>query len=216
MFAPVGVRRRKKLSGTSGERERFSMQRKGAMSTAEAARTPIVWAEPQPTFVVWVSAVDEEHQAAVTVTAPAVSKWRASPSTRLSRTKRGTRTSGDRPIGTLTKKIHSQPAYSVSTPPRSTPIAAPEPAMRAQDAERLVALGALLEGDRADREDRGREDRAGGALQRRAAISIPADVGSPPAARRAKSAEADHEDLRRPSRSPARPPSSRNPPKVSA
>ena len=31
------------------------------------------------------------------------------------------------PTGTFTKKIHSQPAYFVSTPPSSTPTAAPLP-----------------------------------------------------------------------------------------
>jgi hypothetical protein len=55
MFAPVGVRRRKNPSGTSGERERDSMTRKAAMSTAEPASKPIVCSEPQPTFVVCVS-----------------------------------------------------------------------------------------------------------------------------------------------------------------
>ena len=36
------------------------------------------------------------------------------------------------PTGMLMKKIHSQPAYLVSTPPRSTPTAAPEPPMAPQ------------------------------------------------------------------------------------
>ena len=54
MFAPVGVRRRKKLSGTSGERERISMTMKAAIRTADPSKTPIVRREPQPTFVVCV------------------------------------------------------------------------------------------------------------------------------------------------------------------
>ena len=36
------------------------------------------------------------------------------------------------PTGTLTKKIHSQPRYFVSTPPASTPTAAPEPPIAPQ------------------------------------------------------------------------------------
>ena len=36
------------------------------------------------------------------------------------------------PTGTLTKKIHSQPRYFVSTPPSSTPTAAPEPPIAPQ------------------------------------------------------------------------------------
>ena len=45
---PVGVRRRKNPSGTSGERERVSITRKAAISSAEPARAPIVCHEPQP------------------------------------------------------------------------------------------------------------------------------------------------------------------------
>jgi hypothetical protein len=54
MLAPVGVRRLKKLSGTSGERERFSMTMKTAMRAAEATSTPIVRGELQPMLVDWV------------------------------------------------------------------------------------------------------------------------------------------------------------------
>jgi hypothetical protein len=65
----------------------------------------------------------------VTVRAPATSKCRVSSGARLSRTTLGTINKAPRPIGTLTKKIHSQPTNSVSTPPRSRPIAAPLPAI---------------------------------------------------------------------------------------
>jgi hypothetical protein len=36
------------------------------------------------------------------------------------------------PTGTLTKKIHSQPAYFVRRPPARTPTAAPEPPIAPQ------------------------------------------------------------------------------------
>ena len=68
------------------------------------------------------------------------------------------------PIGTLTKKIHSQPSVSVRTPPASTPAAPPTPAMAPQIAERLVALGALVEGRDQDREGRRGDDRGADAL----------------------------------------------------
>ena len=68
------------------------------------------------------------------------------------------------PTGRLTKKIHSQPAHSVSTPPKRTPAAAPDAADGAPDAERLVALRALREGRRDDRERRRGDDRGADAL----------------------------------------------------
>ena len=49
------------------------------------------------------------------------------------------------PTGTLTKKIHSQPRYFVSTPPSEHADRGAAAADRAPDAERLVALGAFLE-----------------------------------------------------------------------
>ena len=76
----------KKLSGTSGERERCSITRNAAMSTAEPIEPPIVWADAQPTLVDCVSPKTKSMRLAVTVTAPAASKWRARPSARLSRT----------------------------------------------------------------------------------------------------------------------------------
>ena len=53
-------------------------------------------------------------------------------SARLSRTSRGVSASAIAPTGTLTKKIHSQPRYFVSTPPASTPTAAPPPPIAPQ------------------------------------------------------------------------------------
>ena len=43
-----------------------------------------------------------------------------------------------RPIGTLTNSTHSQPAYSVSMPPSSTPAAPPEPATAPQTPSALL------------------------------------------------------------------------------
>ena len=45
------------------------------------------------------------------------------------------------PTGTLTKKIHSQPRYFVSTPPASTPTAAPEPPIAPQMPSALLRSG---------------------------------------------------------------------------
>ena len=43
-----------------------------------------------------------------------------------------------RPIGALTKKTHSQPTYSVSTPPISTPTAPPAPETAPHTASALL------------------------------------------------------------------------------
>ena len=48
MLAPVGVRLRKKPSGTSGERERISIARKTAIRIPAPTSAPIVCHEPQP------------------------------------------------------------------------------------------------------------------------------------------------------------------------
>ena len=56
-FAPVSVRRRLKIpSGMSGAFERCSTTMNSAVRTAEAARTPIVFADAQPFVFACVSA----------------------------------------------------------------------------------------------------------------------------------------------------------------
>ena len=113
----------------SGERGRDSITRKIAISTADAARTPIVWAEPHPTAVGLGEPVDQQHQARRDGDrAERVEVARDVVGLALAHEPRDQH-EGARPIGTLTKKIHSQPAYSVRMPPSSTPIAAPAPAM---------------------------------------------------------------------------------------
>jgi hypothetical protein len=85
-FAPVSVRRLKIPSGTSGDLDRVSFQRKTAISTAEPMKTPIVWAEPQPTRLACVRPKTSSMRLAVTVNAPKASKCLVSPSALLSRT----------------------------------------------------------------------------------------------------------------------------------
>src|SRR5471032_2781494 len=62
-------------------------------------------------------------------------------SERLSRTKRGARRKAIAPTGTFTKKIHSQPRYFVSSPPASTPTAAPLPPIAPQMPSALLRSG---------------------------------------------------------------------------
>ncbi len=70
--------------------------------------------------------------------APATSKWRTWPSTRDSGTRRKAAITTAIPIGTLTKKTHSQERNSVSTPPSRRPTAAPPAAIAPQTASALV------------------------------------------------------------------------------
>ena len=127
-FAPETVPTRKMPRRMSGFLLRLSITRKATRSAAEPTRHPIVCAEPQPAVGALESAYTSRTSEVVMAMAPNGSNERA-PSRRLSRTKRGVSRNTSTPTGTLMKKIHSQPRYEVSTPPRSTPAAAPAPAI---------------------------------------------------------------------------------------
>jgi hypothetical protein len=55
-FAPASERRRKMRIGRSGARERSSMTTNAATRAADAPRSEIVWADPQPCSVARVIA----------------------------------------------------------------------------------------------------------------------------------------------------------------
>ena len=216
-FAPVSVRRLKMLSGTSGERERSSMAMKAAMSTAESTNAPIVLPEVHPLLVVCVRPYTSAMRLAVTVTAPAASKCCSIPSARDSATKRGTKNSAISAIGRLTKKTASQLTYSVSTPPSSTPMAAPEPAIPPRMPSALFRSAPSLNVTKVIEKTDGERIAPAAPWARRAAMSMPGLVDSPAQSEVAKnSARPTMNSRRRPSRSPARPPRSRKPPKVNA
>ena len=101
----------------------------------------------------------------MTVIAPGTSKIRCSASALDSGTNLSESRKAAMPTGTLTKKIHGHEKYSVSTPPRSRPIAAPPVAIACPDAHRLRALRSLGEGRRQDRERRRRDEGGAEALQ---------------------------------------------------
>ncbi len=121
------------------------------------------------------------------------------------------------PTGMLTKKIHSHPSHFVSTPPISTPTAAPLPPIapqipsalfRSEPSSNVVEMIESAAGERIA---------APRPCTARAAISIPSELDRPQASEAAvNSATPTMNTRRRPSRSAARPPSSRKPPKVSA
>ncbi len=150
-------------------------------------------------------------------TAPAASKWRVACPALLSRTTVRVRLTTPAPTGTLTKKIHSQPSHLVSTPPISTPTAAPLPPIapqmpsalfRSAPSSKVVETIESAEGERIP---------APSPWTARAAISIPSEVERPQVSDASvKRTTPPMKMRRRPSRSAARPPRSRNPPKVSA
>ena len=152
----------------------------------------------------------------MTVIAPATSKARVVDSERLSAISDGARAAATIPIGTLTHRTHSQPTYSVRTPPSSTPAAPPAPAtapqtpsalLRSEPSRKVVVTIESAAGERIA---------APRPWTARAAISVPSLSAKPPAREAsAKSTSPPMNTRRRPSRSASRPPSSRKPPKVS-
>ena len=160
------MRTRKIEKGTSGARERSSIATKAPSRSSAATIVPIVWAEPQPADSASSRAKTKAERPSVIVIAPATSKWRVSASASVSAIRLGAIAAATMPIGTFTQSTHSQPMYSVRTPPSSTPGGAAGAGHRAPDPERFVALGAVFEGDGDDRERGGGEDRGAEALDR--------------------------------------------------
>ena len=152
----------------------------------------------------------------MTLIAPATSNERVADSERLSPISDGAIAVAAIPIGTLTQNTHSQPAHSVSTPPSSTPAAPALPATAPQTPSALFRSApsrkvvVMIESAAGDRIAPPRPWTA------RAAISQPSDCAKPPTRDAAANSNSPlMNTLRRPSRSATRPPSSRNPPKVS-
>src|SRR4051812_32026554 len=118
--------------------------------------------------------------------------------------------------GVLTKKTHSQPSESVSTPPSSTPAAPPAPATAPQTPSAL--LRSLPSGNVVVMIDNaaGESSAPPRPWTARAAISMPSEFARPPTSDAAPNSTSPPMNTRlRPSRSAMRPPSSRKPPKTS-
>lgn len=120
------------------------------------------------------------------------------------------------PTGTLTKKIHSQPAYSVRMPPSSSPTAPPAPAMEPHTASARLRSGPSRKVTVMIASAVGEMIAAPRPWMPRAMISTSCERASPHSGEAAvKTTNPTRNSRTRPSRSPSRPPSSRNPPKVS-
>ena len=116
-------------------------------------------ADAQPTSGAFEIGVDEQDDRAdVIVTAPSGVVPAHAPRRAGSRARIAVRAMTTTPTGMLTKKIHSQPAYFVSTPPRSTPIAAPLPPIAPQMPSALFRSSAFRERRCVTIDERGRRD----------------------------------------------------------
>ena len=165
MFAPTSVRSRKIDSGIAASRDRASQTTKPASRTSDAAKKANVSAEPQPYLFACVIAYTSVTRPPVTSAAPGRSKLRAFAS-RLSSSS----------IGARRKRDHADrgvdvedplPAQQVREDPAEQDAGdGAERADRAPGAEGRVALGALRERRREDRQGGGGDDRRAEALDR--------------------------------------------------
>ena len=151
------------------------------------------------------------------MTAPATSKFRSACSSIDSGIKRIESTKATAPIGTLMKKIHGQENACVSTPPSTRPTADPPDAIAAQTpsalprslpSENVVLMIASAAGEM---------NAAPRPWSARVPISQVELVARPfRSDATVKTTTPARNSRLRPSRSPARPPSRRKPPKTSA
>ena len=148
---------------------------------------------PQPSALPRISPKISRNSAAEKVTSPAQSIGCGSVALTLTSLV-SVITIAASPIGTLTKKIHSQPSPSVMTPPTSGPIATAPPTVAPQIPTRPGALAALeLLGDQ--RQRGGEHRRRADALQAAGEVEDRRVAGEPAEERRDREdAEADRED----------------------
>jgi hypothetical protein len=195
---------------------RVSTRRNPASIAAAAAKTKIVFGAPQPQVFACVIANTAAESPPVTSTAPRTSKLFARRS-RLSPSRNGVRANAAIPTGTFTKKIHSQLSASVKMPPSRTPAAAPKPPTAPQTPSARFrsrpSLNVVMRIDSAD----GETIAAPSPWIARAPISDASLHASPARSEpRVNTTRPTRNTRRRPSRSAARPPSSRKPPNTSA
>ena len=120
------------------------------------------------------------------------------------------------PTGTLTKKIHGQEKYWVSTPPRTRPTAAPPMAIAAQTASALARSAPSANVVAMIESAAGEISAAPRPCKAREPMSMPSVEARPSSSDAPVKMTSPIRNSRlRPSRSPARPPRSRKPPNTS-
>ncbi len=212
---PALRREEKNAGGTTGCGCRRSHTTRAASARAATANDPVTTGLPQPRSAAEVKANTNATIVRTEAVAPPVSSEvrRRSISGRL----RAAPTNTTSPTGALTNITHSQPSVCVSTPPASSPTAAPAPTARTNIAiarERCgpgavipisstITLGAAIA--------------APTPCSARAATSTPAEGASPPATEAITKTTTPRSRARRgPIMEPAFPLSRISPPKASA
>jgi hypothetical protein len=204
-------------NGTRGSRWRRSIQMNVAINTAAMAKPASVRPEVQPQLSALISVKTSAIVPSVIATAPSTSYPPfETRSERLSGTILGASASTTAPIGTLTKKTQRQLSSSTITPPRSSPMAPPAPAMAPHTASARFRSGPSAKVVRMIDSAAGETIAPPSPWRPRATSSMPSDCESPQMREAPeKRAIPAMKSRRRPSRSAARPPSSRKPPKIS-
>ena len=152
----------------------------------------------------------------MTVTAPGRSNVVVPSSARLSTSVRGASSAAMSPIGTLTNSTQRQLRPLVRIPPSSTPAAPPAPATAPQIPRARLRSAPSANVTVMIDSAAGATIAAPRPWTARAAISQPSDWAIPPANEASENTTRPSMNMRRrPSRSATRPPSRRNPPKVS-
>ena len=191
---PTSARERNTRSGASGAAERASIATNSAISTAESASRPSVWPSAQPGSRGLDDGVDERHQrgrdrdrARDVEPAPvlAVAALAQQPRAQRDHGERDRHVDEEDPL----------PAEPVGDRAADQPRGGgADAADRGPDAERLVALGALLERGRQDRQRGRRHDRRRHALHDAGGDQRRGGPGQPAAERgEREQCGADHE-----------------------
>ncbi len=217
MFAIRSWRKRRIERGTSGAfARRASTSTNSPSSATPAASGPSTPGEPQPSVSVRTIPYVRPTRLAVTSTAPATSKLRVAPASRPPAISRRPSTITIAPSGTLTAKIAGQPRPCVSTPPSSAPEEPPSaPIAPHMPTARLRSGPALKELVTID-SVAGERIAPPSPCTARAPSSRLCESDSAQASEESEnSAVPARNTLRLPSRSAERPPSIRNPAKVS-
>src|SRR3954449_12479692 len=215
-FAPVTVLMRKIPMRINGSEWRSSHTTNPTSRIADAAKNESAFADSQPSSPARVIAYTSDESPEVTRIAPSASNDLTDAS-RLSRSKTGVRMNAATPIGTFTKKIHDQLRADVSTPPSSTPAAAPKPPTAPQTPSAMLrSRPSVKVTDRID-SAAGEITAAPSPWNERAGLSDPSDQAKPASSEESVNRTMPARKSRlRPSRSAARPPRSRKPPKKRA
>ena len=215
---PVSVRLRKMLNGTSGACERRSITAKAPSSSDRSGEQPDRLSGAPAGALGVDDRVDEQREAGRDGhRAGDVEGAGRRLGAALRDQAAGSARAATSATGTFTQRTHSQPRPSVSTPPSRTPAAPPEPATAPHAPSALLRSAPSSEDGRDDGERARRDDRRAEPLRRpcRDQRALARSRSRRAARRPRRSARPTMNIRRRPSRSAIRPPSSRNPPKVS-